>query len=368
MTHSPTDAAYMQRALELARLGEGYVEPNPMVGCVIARGNQVVGEGYHQQFGGPHAELEALSVSGEASRDATMYVTLEPCCHHGKTPPCTEAILTAGIARVVVALRDPFPKVDGGGIKLLDEAGITTEVGLLADEACSLNAPYLKLTEAGRSWVMAKWAMTLDGKIATRTGDSQWISNDQSRAIVHKIRGRVDAILVGSGTAHADDPLLTARPAGPRTATRIVLDSNATLRLDSQLVSTIDHAPIIIVVSPDAPNDKTRALTNRGCEVLVVGGDSNEARLQTLLKELGSRRLTNVLVEGGARVLGSFCDANLIDEAHIFLGPQVLGGADSPTAVAGYGVAKLAEASVFTDTIVEQVGSDLYIRGRRSTT
>lgn len=362
--HSTTDAAHMRRALELARLGEGFVEPNPMVGCVIAHGDRIVGEGYHPSFGGPHAERKALHAAGEAARDATMYVTLEPCCHHGKTAPCTDAILAAGIRRVVVAQRDPFPQVDGGGIDVLRDDGLKIDLGVLESEAQSLNAPYLKLIKTGWPWVIAKWAMTLDGKIATHTGDSQWISNEQSRAVVHRLRGRVDAILVGSGTARADDPRLTARPSGPRTAARVVLDTNASLSLDSQLVKSIDDAPVLIATGTRVPSDKIDGLVGAGCEVLPLEGDSNEERLVVLLKELGQRRMTNVLVEGGAEVLGSFHDANLIDEAHIFIGPKLVGGASAPGPISGAGVGQLGDARILSQVVVEQLGNDIYVRGR----
>jgi len=261
------DAAYMARALELASRGEGYVEPNPMVGCVIVRDGEVVGEGWHQKFGGPHAEVEALRVAGARARGATMYVTLEPCCHHGKTPPCTEAIIAAGITRVVCAQRDPFEQVAGRGIEMLKAAGIAVEAGMLEAEAKTLNAPYLKLVTTGRPWIIAKWAMTLDGKIATRTGDSRWISGEASREIVHRLRGRVDGIMVGCDTALHDDPLLTARPPGARVATRIVVDSYASLALESQLVRSVSAAPVLVAASSAAPQENIDRLTAAGCEV-----------------------------------------------------------------------------------------------------
>src|SRR5262249_49286375 len=231
-----SDSEWMRRALELAERGRGYVEPNPLVGAVIVRDDRPVGEGWHQRFGEAHAEVNALAAAGEAARGATLYVTLEPCCHHGKTPPCTDAIIAAGIARVICAQRDPFPKVSGGGIAAPEAAGIAVEVGAMTDAAQRLNAPYLKLLHTGKPWVIAKWAISLDGKIATANGDSKWISGEASRAIVHQLRGRMDAIIVGHRTAELDDPLLTARPAGARTATRIVVDSRATLSPNSQLV------------------------------------------------------------------------------------------------------------------------------------
>ena len=238
LDRSTPDLWHMRRALELAAQGQGAVEPNPMVGCVIARGAEILGEGWHRRFGGAHAEVEALKLAGERARGATVYVTLEPCCHHGKTPPCTRAILDAGVARVVAAMPDPFPQVAGGGLAELRAAGIEVQSGVLEEEARKLNAPYLKLLSTGRPWIIAKWAMTLDGKIATAAGDSRWISCLDSRSIVHQLRGRVDAIVVGRGTAAADDPLLTARPPGPRTAMRIVVDTRASLSPQSQLVRT----------------------------------------------------------------------------------------------------------------------------------
>src|SRR5436305_1406899 len=210
-----SDHTWMRRALELAERGRGFVEPNPLVGAVVVRDGSVVGEGWHRRYGEAHAEVNALAQAGEAARGATLYVTLEPCCHVGKTPPCTDAVLAAGISRVVAAMADPFPKVAGGGIARLRAAGVAVAVGLGESEARRLNAPYLKLLATGRPYVHAKWAMTLDGKIATRTGDSRWISNEASRRVVHAMRGRMDAILVGIGTALVDDPSLTAPPPRP---------------------------------------------------------------------------------------------------------------------------------------------------------
>jgi diaminohydroxyphosphoribosylaminopyrimidine deaminase/5-amino-6-(5-phosphoribosylamino)uracil reductase len=357
------DATYMQRALELAARGEGCVEPNPMVGCVIAKDERIVGEGWHQHFGGPHAEIEALNAAADAAQDATMYVTLEPCCHQGKTPPCTDAILAAGIRRVVIARRDPFPEVDGGGLRILQDAKIEVELGILQDEARRLNAPYLKLVETGRPWVIAKWAMTLDGKVATKLGDSKWISNEASRRIVHQIRGRADAIIVGTGTAAKDDPLLTARPPGPRTPSRIVLDSNAALSTDSQLVETAGEAPVLVVAKSSATEDNVERLLQCGCEVLALDCKSRQESINSLLDELGSRRMTNVLVEGGARVLGAFYEAHAIDEVHVFIAPKLIGGEDAPSAIGGSGVESIAEAMQLSRVAIEDVDGDIYLRG-----
>jgi diaminohydroxyphosphoribosylaminopyrimidine deaminase/5-amino-6-(5-phosphoribosylamino)uracil reductase len=367
MTTPSGELSFMHRALELARGGQGLVEPNPLVGCVIVRDGQVVAEGWHSQFGGPHAEIDALRAAGEAARGATMFVTLEPCCHHGKTPPCTEAILAAGIARVVVAMRDPFPQVAGSGLKALAARGLEVELGLGEDQAKQLNAPYLKLIQTGRPWVIAKWAMTLDGKIATRGGYSRWISGESARQIVHHLRGRVDAIMVGRRTAELDDPLLTARPEGDspaRVATRIVIDSQARLASFSQLVRTARQIPTIIAAGPDAEEQELRRLAEAGCEVLPFVPPSHAERLLQLLDELGRRRMTNVLVEGGAQLLGSLLDARQIDEVHAFIAPQLFGGHEAPGPVGGAGVEQIADSLKLTGVHINAIGTDLYVSGR----
>jgi len=335
-----------------------------MVGCVIAQGAEIIGEGFHRRFGGPHAEVEALRIAGDRAKGATLYVTLEPCCHQGKTPPCTKAVLAAGVGRVVVAQRDTFPQVQGGGVAELQAAGVAVEVGLLESEARRLNAPYLKLVETGRSWIIAKWAMTLDGKIATHTGESRWISGPESRQIVHAIRGRVDAIMVGRGTAAKDDPLLTARPAGPRTALRVVLDTNASLTSESQLVRTARETPVLVAVGTSSSASDRKRLADAGCEVFVCEGATHSQRLESLLDELGRRRLTNVLVEGGGQLLGCLLDVRAIDEVHVFIAPKLIGGAAAGTAVAGRGVAAMSEALLLDAPEVRQAGSDTYITGR----
>jgi diaminohydroxyphosphoribosylaminopyrimidine deaminase/5-amino-6-(5-phosphoribosylamino)uracil reductase len=354
----------MQRALELAAQGQGFVEPNPMVGCVIARGAEIVGEGWHRCFGQAHAEIEALHIAGSRARGATLYVTLEPCCHHGKTPPCTRAVLAAGIARVVAAMADPFPEVAGRGLAELRAAGVEVQSGVLENQSKKLNAPYLKLLSTGMPWVVAKWAMTLDGKIATRAGDSRWISNPASRELVHQLRSRMDAIIVGRGTAAADDPQLTARPPGPRTALRIVVDTRASLSLTSQLVRTAREVPVLVAVGPEAATADCTNLQAAGCEVMVCDGPTPQARLEMLFAELGRRRMTNVLVEGGGRLFGSLFDGRLIDETHVFIAPKLAGGAQAPGPVAGRGVDSISAAMTMEDIVFRQIASDIYLYGR----
>jgi diaminohydroxyphosphoribosylaminopyrimidine deaminase/5-amino-6-(5-phosphoribosylamino)uracil reductase len=358
------DVWHMQRALDLAALGQGYVEPNPMVGCVIVEGAEIIGEGWHRRYGEAHAEIEALRLAGRRAAGATMYVTLEPCCHYGKTPPCTKALIEAGLRRVVIAQRDPFPQVDGGGVAELEAAGMEVEVGLLEAEARRLNAPYRKLLETGRPWVIAKWAMTLDGKTATRSGSSRWISNPQSREMVHALRGRVDAIVVGRETARLDDPLLTARPPGPRTALRVVADTHGSLALDSQLVRTAREVPLLVAVSLESTEADRRQFLDAGCEVFISQTDSHAERLQELLRELGRRRLTNVLVEGGGRLVGSLLDLGEIDEVHVFLAPKLVGGAAAPTPIGGEGIEEMDNALLLDEPQWKPIGSDLYLHSR----
>ncbi|MFT5522140.1 MAG: diaminohydroxyphosphoribosylaminopyrimidine deaminase, partial [Pirellulaceae bacterium] len=326
----------MSRALELARRGEGAVEPNPMVGCVLVRDGLVIGEGWHERFGGPHAEVNALARCDDAS-GATAYVSLEPCCHTGKTPPCAEALIASQVARVVVAQRDPFPQVDGGGLRLLTAAGITVDTGLLESEARYLNAPYLMKIQQQRAWVIAKWAMTCDGKIASATGHSQWISGERSRAQVHQLRGRVDAIVVGRGTVETDNPMLTARPEGQRVAMRVVFDSRASLSKSSKLVATAKDYPTLVVCGDEANGTQLNSLRDLGVEILQLAGGPEEKVVQSL-REFANRGFTNVLVEGGNELLGSFLDADAIDELHVYMAPKIIGGSGARHPLGGVGL------------------------------
>jgi diaminohydroxyphosphoribosylaminopyrimidine deaminase/5-amino-6-(5-phosphoribosylamino)uracil reductase len=358
-----TDEIWMRRALELAEHGRGAVEPNPLVGAVVVREGRCVGEGWHRRYGEAHAEVNALAAAGEHSRGATLYVTLEPCCHHGKTPPCTDAVRHAGVRRVVAAMSDPFPQVAGKGAELLRAAGVAVELGLCEAEARRLNAPYLKLLATGTPYVHAKWAMTLDGKIATRSGDSKWVSGEAARRLVHEQRGRMDAVVVGIETALADDPLLTARPPGPRAPTRVVLDSRLRLPLTSRLVRTAREAPTLVAAAEKADPERAVALEACGVEVLHLPSPGGRPEVTALLYELGRRRFTNVIVEGGGGVLGAFLDARAIDEFHVFVAPKLVGGAAALSPVAGQGVATMAEALRLAGWRVEVVGDDVLLHG-----
>lgn len=358
----------MDLALALAVRGQGAVEPNPMVGCVIVRDGEVVGQGFHERFGGPHAEVNALAEAGDRAAGATAYVTLEPCCHFGKTPPCTQALVRAGVKRVVFAVEDPFAEVGGRGIAELRAAGIQCDVGPRGAEANWILAPYRKLIHTGRPWVIAKWAMTLDGKLATRTGNSQWISSEASRAVVHQLRGRVDAIVIGSGTARADDPLLTARPADlkdlKRTALRVVFDLAASISPTSRLVQTAVDVPALIAVGSEANVDTCSRLSAAGVEILRCSGCAHEERLAELLGELGRRRMTNVLFEGGSRLLGTLFDVRAIDEVHVFIAPKLAGGEGAVSPVGGTGIERMADSLRLADITIEELDGDVYVHGR----
>ncbi len=367
MTPDPaTDERWMRQALALATRGRGSVEPNPMVGSlVITADGRLAGQGFHEKFGGPHAEVTALANAGEASSGGTLYVTLEPCCHFGKTPPCTDAILRSGVRRVVAAMQDPFPKVAGGGLEILAGAGLGVTVGVCEAEARRLNAPYLKLLRTGKPWVIAKWAMTLDGKIATRSGDSKWISGEESRRRVHELRGRVDAILVGSRTLIADDPLLTARPPGPRVATRVVVSASGILPMKGQLLDTAKEVPVVVFTADGKHANLTHWL-DAGAQVSELPTAGGTIDVEAVLTELGRQRMTNVLVEGGAGLLGSFLDAKALDEAWVFVAPKLIGGTAAPTAVAGSGVIGMSAALRAAEILVEQVGDDILLSARFS--
>lgn len=360
----PNELPWMQRALELAEHGRGFVEPNPLVGAVVVRDGRIVGEGWHQRYGEAHAEVHALAAAGEAARGATLYVTLEPCCHHGKTPPCTDAIRRAGIRRVVAAMTDPFPEVAGQGVDVLRQAGVLVDIGLGEAAARHLNAPYLKLLATGRPYVHAKWAMTLDGKIATRTGDSQWISNTASRQRVHDLRGRMDALVVGIGTVLADNPRLTVRPPGPRTPWRVILDSRGRLPLDGRLAQTAHDVPVLLAVAADLSAERADALRALGVELVQPSPQGGRPGVVALLDELGRRRMTNIMVEGGAEVLGAFLDARAIDEVHVFIAPRLAGGAQAKSPLGGRGVERIADALGLVEWTVEPVEGDCYIHGR----
>ena len=335
--HSDEDQRLMSAALECAAAGRGLVEPNPMVGAVIARDGREIARGWHGRFGGPHAEIEAMRAARQAGADvrgATMYVTLEPCCHHGKTPPCTDAVVAAGIARVVAAMEDPDARVAGQGFARLRQAGIEVTVGVCEERARRLLGAYCKLRRTGRPWVICKWAQTADGFLALPSGQGRWISNERSRAVVHELRGLVDGILVGAATVLRDDPLLTNRGPNPRQPVRVVLDGQLSTPPDSQLIRTARQTPTLVVATQAgqlARYDRSALLHQAGAELLVLPAGPSaipsecgraQVCLGALLDELGRRQWTHLLVEGGPNVLRQFISAGLADELLVFCPAQ----------------------------------------------
>jgi len=371
---SPTDIdrRHLARAIELAEGGRGQVSPNPLVGAVIGRRDEVLGEGFHQALGSPHAEIEAIRAAG--GRDlggATLYVSLEPCCHHGRTPPCTDAIREAGIARLVVASDDPSEHASGRGLGILRDEGIEVVIaeGELAVRARLLNQSFRKHARTGRPWVLFKSAMTLDGKVATRGGDSKWISGEESRRLAHHWRAQCDAVAVGIGTALADDPQLTARlsdPARPiaRQPRRVVFDSLARLPLDSKLVHGAREVPLTVVVSRAAPRAATDALATHGADVIVATGQNEPARVRSALDQLGADGVGSILLEGGPHLAGAFMDAGEVDEMRLFLAPMVLGGRTARDPLEGEGVDAIADAARALTLDCDRVGEDLLVSAR----
>jgi diaminohydroxyphosphoribosylaminopyrimidine deaminase/5-amino-6-(5-phosphoribosylamino)uracil reductase len=364
VTATERDQRHLQRTIELAATARGHTSPNPLVGAVVAKGERTIGEGFHAAAGEPHAERLALASCSEDPAGATLYVSLEPCCHQGRTPPCTDAIVEAGIARVVVASDDPSEKASGRGLGVLRDEGVQVDVldGELSHEARLLNQPFRKHARTGRPLVVFKSAMTLDGKVATRTGDSQWISSEASRARVHRWRAESDAVAVGLGTALADDPQLTARVDAVRSQPRrVVFDSEARLPIASRLVRGLAEAPVIVVVSRAASRTAVQALESAGCEVVVASGNNEAARVASALDELGARGIQSLLLEGGPRLAGSFLEAGEVDQARIFIAPLLAGGRDARTAVEGMGVERIAGAKHALATEVERIEDDVLI-------
>ncbi|HEX5820917.1 MAG TPA: bifunctional diaminohydroxyphosphoribosylaminopyrimidine deaminase/5-amino-6-(5-phosphoribosylamino)uracil reductase RibD [Solirubrobacterales bacterium] len=364
------EAAYLRRALELAEGGRGRVSPNPLVGAVIVRDGEVIGEGFHAELGGQHAERAAIEDARSRGADpagAAIYVTLEPCAHSGRQPPCTEAILEAGIARVVYASEDPTDKASGRGPGMLRDGGVDVELANGAEPSAArlLNQPFRKRARTGRPLLTYKAAMSLDGRVASPTGDSRWISSPESRELVHSWRAECDAVAVGIGTALADDPLLTARMEGvARQPARVVFDSGARLPIDSALVGSIDEAPLVVVCAPEAASAKRDALEGAGAEMIVVPGRTPRDRLEAGLSELGRRDIQDVLVEGGPTLAGALFDAGEVDEMRLFIAPVLVGAARARAVLEGEGAVRIADGVRPLETRFEGVGEDILVRAR----
>jgi diaminohydroxyphosphoribosylaminopyrimidine deaminase/5-amino-6-(5-phosphoribosylamino)uracil reductase len=364
----PEECRFMLRALRLAERGRGRVEPNPMVGAVFVKDGRIVAEGYHRRFGEAHAEVNGIHAARGSLAGATVYVTLEPCNHFGKTPPCTQTLIDAKVARVVAAIADPDPRVCGRGFVRLRRAGIRVDVGLCADEATELAAPYLTRAHLRRPYVILKWAQSIDGKLATSRGESRWISGEASRRRVHRLRAVCDGILVGIGTVLRDDPQLTARHVPVRrVATRVVLDTHLRIPPNAQVTRTAAQVPTLVLTSAAAlaaRAARARELQRCGVEIQACRVRQGHIDLADALRRLAQRGMTNVLVEAGSRVLTGMLDAGLADEALVFVAPKLIGGADAPRAWAGRGVHDLAEAESVRIVSVRRLGDDLCWRLR----
>ncbi len=354
---------YMSRAVELAREALGRSSPNPPVGAVIVKDGRIVGEGSTMPRGQDHAEIVALKQAGDEARGATLYATLEPCCHFGRTPPCTGAIVQAGIAEVRAALIDPNPLVNGAGIAALREAGVRAIVEE-CDEAAEVAEAYVRYVTTGLPFVIAKFAMSVDGKIASASGDSKWITSEEARCHARVLRGQVDAVVVGIETALSDDPRLTARDMDGNTLEkqplRVIIDSSARLPTDSQLFREPGQ---VLVAAAGASEERTAGLCAAGAQVVSAPSGNGSVDLQTLLKVLGEREITSVMVEGGGRLVGSLFDLGLVDKVIAYIAPVVLGGRDSPTPVAGAGAASMEEALRLKRTRIDVIGQDVVMTG-----
>jgi len=364
---------YMRRAIELAKKGSGHVNPNPLVGAVIVRDGEIIGEGYHECYGQLHAERNAIANAkkrGNSLEGSTIYVTLEPCCHYGKTPPCTEAIIEEKIARVVVGSDDPNPLVSGKGFQMLREKGIEVIPHFLKEECDAMNHVFFHYIRTGTPYVAMKYAMTMDGKIACYTGDSKWVTGEESRAHVQILRNHYKGIMAGIGTVLADDPMLNCRIEGGRDPIRIIADSHLRIPIDSQLVRTAGQQPLIVACLPDADEEKAAQLQEKGVEVLRIPGvttaDITEEQkevisLPVLMKELGARKIDGILLEGGGQLNESALQAGIVDRIYCYIAPKIFGGAQAKTPVEGQGLTRAADAWQFNRIGMQEFGQDILL-------
>jgi len=359
------DVRFMRRALELAALGRGRTSPNPMVGAVVVRDGQVVGEGYHAHAGGPHAEVVALTKAGAHARGATLYLNLEPCCHHGRTPPCTKLIIAQGIGCVVAAMEDPNPQVSGAGAAELRAQGIQVDVGMLRAEAERLNEAFVTYMSTGRPFVLAKAAMSLDGKIATASGESRWISSEESLLLVHELRDQVDAVMVGVGTVLRDDPELTTRLPGRRCRDpkRVIVDSTLRTPLEARVLAHPRPQDTFVATTELADREKVKQVEERGATVLVLGQEGGRVKLPELAERLAQMGITYVMIEGGSRLMGGALDANIVHKVLFIIAPKIIGGAAAPGAIAGLGAQTMGEVRKLHDFSVRRLGDDILVEG-----
>ncbi len=359
------DLRFMRQALQLAAGARGRTSPNPMVGAVVVKDGRIVGKGYHVRAGSPHAEVVALARAGELARGATLYVNLEPCCHQGRTPPCVDEIISKGISRVVASVEDPNPVVSGKGLSRLKEAGLKVEVGLLKERAQRLNEAFFKFIRTGRPFVILKGAMSLDGKIATTGGESRWITGEEARRYVHRLRDQVDAILVGVGTILRDDPLLTTRLPNRKgkDPIRVIVDSQARIPWNARVLKVGSHSPTIIAVSEGVSGDRLEGLKRMGAKILFVPPGERGVSLSKLIAKLGEMGIMSLLIEGGGEVNASAIEEALVDKLILFYSPLIIGGKEAPSLIGGKGVDSLNKALPIHNIRVRRFGADLMVEG-----
>ena len=358
-----TGRRMMRRVLALASMGRGCTSPNPMVGAVVAKGDQVIGQGFHRRAGEPHAEVIALRQAGGAARGATLYTNLEPCCHTGRTPPCVQEIEWAGVKRVIASIRDPDPRVNGGGFRWLRRKGLAVEVGLMSADATRLNRAFTKFVKQGVPLVTLKGAASLDGRIATRTGDAMWITSDEAREHARLLRRENDSIMVGIGTVRADDPRLTVRPRNRQTGPflRVVLDTSLRMAPRARLLSTLGEGPVLVFAGPEALPSRVRRLENAGVIVERLPLRRGRLNLRTALRRLAKRDVTRLLVEGGSEVNASFLEQGLADQVVLYLAPRIIGGREARSLVGGEGPRRLVDATRLNHMVSYRVGSEIVV-------
>jgi diaminohydroxyphosphoribosylaminopyrimidine deaminase/5-amino-6-(5-phosphoribosylamino)uracil reductase len=383
MSYKKQDIEYMQRAIELARRGAGFVNPNPMVGCVVVKNDTIITEGYHEYYGGFHAERNALTNCTSDCKDATLYVTLEPCCHYGKTPPCTEIIIEKGIKKVVVGLLDPNPLVSGKGISILQNAGIEVVSGVEEDKIKDLNKVFLKYIKTKRPYVLLKTAMTLDGKIASYTGDSRWITNEKSRKLVHKLRSEMMGIVAGIGTVKSDNPMLNCRLECQQSTDngqqlnihqpiRIIVDTKASISLESNIVKTANEYRTILAVGQQTTDNrqqtKINELKSHNVDILYCEEKDGHVDIDDLMTKLGRKGIDSLLLEGGSCLNAAFLQAGCVDEVYAFIAPKIIGGEHSKSPIGGQGIELMKNAISFDKVEIEQIENDILIKGKIKST
>ncbi len=366
MADQQQDTLYMTEALRLAEKARGRTSPNPMVGAVVVKDGRIIGKGYHTKAGAPHAEIEAFQDAQENLQGTTLYVTLEPCCTYGKTPPCTDAIIRAGIRRVVAAMIDPDSRANGKGIQQLREAGIQVDVGILEDQARRLNEAFVKHAMTGLPFVISKFAMSLDGKIATKVGDSKYITNEASRAYVHTLRDQIDAIMIGIGTVLADDPLLTTRlpDTSGKNPHRVIIDTHLSIPLTAKVVTDTSSAKTTVFTGEHVDQYKVEQLRKRGVDIQTIAYDeSGKLDLREVFANLGKRKILSVLLEGGAEINGSAFRHRLVDKVLVFIAPLIIGGRDARSPVEGTGIEALRDAIKLSQVTTQRFGDDILVEG-----